>query len=191
MSMMRLTRNNHIATRGFTLIEMIVSVALFSIVMVIVAAAYLNLLSLDRETRAANDVADNLNFVVDTMARSIRTGGSYYCGSFGGPDCTVMPSSTFNFVDDQGKSVKYSLISGRIMECYGASCTDTPMTDPRITVDALSFYVHGVDPGNSGNADQAQPFVTFVIHGTITIDTNHVPAVFTIETSAVQRQIDL
>jgi hypothetical protein len=171
---------------------MIVSVALFSIVMVIVAAAYLNLLSLDRETRAANDVADNLNFVVDTMGRSIRTGGTYYCGQFGGPNCTVTPQSTLSFVDDQGKSVTYSLQTtngvGRIMECYGTGCTATPMTDPRINVDALNFYVRGVD---SGNSDQTQPLVTFVIHGTITIDTTHTPTTFTIETSAAQRQIDL
>ena len=71
-------------SRGFTLLEMMVSVAVFSVVMVIVAAAYLNLLSLDREARATSDAADSLSFVVDTIsARTIRTGTTYQCGGVG------------------------------------------------------------------------------------------------------------
>ena len=170
------------------MIEMIVSVALFSIVMTIVASAYLNLLSLDRQTRATNDVSNNLNFVIDTMARNIRTGTSYYCGTSGGPNCPTTPRSVLSFTDDQGNTVKYSLSgTGQVLECYGASCTDTAITDSRIVVDTLNFYVRGVD---SGNGDQMQPQVTLVLHGTIVADPQHtIP--FSIQTSAVQRQINI
>ena len=179
--------HTHYKTRGFTLIEMIVSVALFSIVMTIVATAYINLLSLDRQSRATNDVANNLNFVLDTMARSIRTGTNYYCGASGGPNCPTA-QSVFSFTDDQGNSVKYSLSAGgQILECYGTGCVDTPITDSRVKVDTLNFYVRGVD---SGNADQVQPQVTMVMHGKISADTTHT-VFFTIQTSATQRLINI
>jgi prepilin-type N-terminal cleavage/methylation domain-containing protein len=177
-------------TRGFTLIELIVSVGLFSIVMTIVASSYLSLLSRDRQARATNDVANNLNFVLDTMARSIRTGTNYYCGVSGGPNCAATPQSTFSFLDDQGNTVTYSLSAGgQILECYnsGTGCVATPITDSRIVVDTLNFYARGID---TGNGDQTQPEVTLVMHGKISADTTHT-VFFTIQTSATQRLINI
>jgi prepilin-type N-terminal cleavage/methylation domain-containing protein len=176
-------------TGGFTLIEIIVSVALFSVVMTIVASAYLNLLNLDRQTRATNDIVNNLDFVVSTMARSIRTGTDYQCGGTGGTNCPITPSSTFAFVDDQGNTVTYSWdsINQQITECYGAGCTITAITDPRIKIDTLHFYVRGAQ----NNTDQIQPQVIFVLHGTISVNSDSTPISFTIQTSATQRQIDI
>jgi prepilin-type N-terminal cleavage/methylation domain-containing protein len=171
--------------RAFTLIELMVSVALFTIVMSIVATAYLHMLSLDRRVRATNDVSNNLNFVVDTMARSIRTGTTYQCG--GGTNC-VYPSgqSTFTFKDDQSNTVKYALSAGQITECSGSGCIDTPITDPRITISNLTFFVSGVGAG-----DTVQPFVTFIIKGSITVDPQQTPVAFSIQTSAIMRQTDI
>ena len=177
-------------TKGFTLIEMMVSIALFSIVMVIVATAYLNLLNLDREAKATNDVTANLNFVMDTMSRSIRTGTHYSCVG-GGANCGG-PQSSFSFIADDGVTyVAYALQGGNIVECTSSSgsCSpSTPINDPSITVDNLSFYVKGVDTGNS---DGTEPQVTMVIIGHINIDPNHAPVTFDIQTSATQRQIDI
>jgi prepilin-type N-terminal cleavage/methylation domain-containing protein len=182
--------------KGFTLIEMLVSVALFSVVMTIVAAAYLNLLNLDRQAKATNDVAANLNFVLDTMARSIRTGTQYGCGVSGG-NCAYPSSgdSQFSFLDDDGKTyTTYTLTNNQIMECQSTTlgCVpNIPVTDPRIAVDKLKFYVTGIDGTGVHNADGVEPRVTFVIHGSITIDPAHAPVTFDIQTSATQRQIDI
>ncbi len=172
---------------GLTLIELMVSVALFSIVMTIVATAYIHMLSLDRRVRATNDVSNNLNFVVDTMARSIRTGSAYQCPGSSAPNCpSPSGQSSFTFVDDQEKTVQYDLNSGQIRECYDTGCSFTPITDPRITISSLTFFVKGV-----GNTDTAQPFVTFIIKGSINVDPQQSPVAFSIQTSAVQRQIDI
>ena len=171
--------------RAFTLIELMVSVALFSIVMTIVATAYLHILSLDRRVRATNDVSNNLNFVVDTMARSIRTGNNYKCA--GGTNCPF-PSgqNSLTFTDDQSNVVTYTLTNKQITECYGSGCTATAITDPRINISSLTFFVSGV-----GNSDAVQPFVTFIIRGTLNVDPTQAPVAFSIETSAIQRQIDI
>ena len=189
--MQSLIRKGHLfkslrMVRAFTLIELMVSIALFSIVMVTVAAAYLNMLSLDREVRATNDVSNNLNFVIDTMSRAIRTGGTYSCN--GGTNCST-PASTFSFIDDQNNPIQYSLSASaphQILECSGSGCTATAITDPRINITKLAFYVSGV-----GNTDTYEPFVTYVVSGTIQVDTTHAPVNFSIESSAVQRKIDI
>jgi prepilin-type N-terminal cleavage/methylation domain-containing protein len=179
--------------RAFTLIEMMVSVALFSVVMTIVAAAYLNLINLDRQTRATNDIVNNLTFAVDAMSRSLRTGTNYQCGGPGGQNCAN--GTILTFTNDSGATVTYiwDPPSQRIGECINIACntsTATYFTDPRIKIDMVSFIVTGVGTYTS-NGDRYQPQVIMVIHGTIPIDPVHPAVNFSIETSASQRLIDL
>jgi prepilin-type N-terminal cleavage/methylation domain-containing protein len=177
--------------RGFTLIEMIVSLGIFAFVVTVVAGAYLNLVNIDRETRGTNNLVNNLSFAVDSMSRDIRTGTNYQCGGYGGANCAVSPSSTFTFVDSSGNQVTYLLNNGEIGECtgtVGSGCTAssaTYFTDPGITVSSLAFYVSGV-----GTTDTQQPIVTFSINGTISASPTDTVS-FTTETTATERGIDI
>jgi len=167
--------------RGYTLLEMIVSVGLFSIVMLIATAAYLTLINMDRQTRATSDLMTNLSFAVDSMSRSIRTGTDYcVAGCF---------TDSFSFIDSEGRQIIYEYEGGVITRKIDGS-TPLAITDPRITIPAtngLRFYVWGK---NSGPAD-GQPRVTFTIQGTITPDVNLDPVEFVIQSGATQRAIDL
>jgi prepilin-type N-terminal cleavage/methylation domain-containing protein len=186
--------------RGYTLLEIMVSVGLFTIVMVIAMGAYVTLIGLDRKTRATNDVTSNLSFVVESIARSIRTGTEYMCG--GGPvgvaDC-IGGSSTFSFTNDQGSRITYRLkanpnppYNNTVGMCdTNPACPDvqaTTLTDPRIAITTLTFYVKGSSVG-----DNTQPQVLFTLKGTIQPDSdpNSPPITFTIESSATQRLIDI
>jgi hypothetical protein len=164
---------------------MLVSVALFSIVIAGVSTAYLNLINLDRQTHALNDIVDNLNFATDSISRSIRTGTIYQCGSaqdsYG--NCATTPGSSMSFVNDQGQSVSYNLSGSQINECISSTCT--AFTDPRITINTLGFYVRGVGVG-----DNQQPQVIIVIHGSIPVSST-INQAFTIETAATERGIDI
>ncbi|MEK7093249.1 MAG: type II secretion system protein, partial [Patescibacteria group bacterium] len=68
-------------SRGFTLIEMIVSVGLFAVVMIICVAALLSLVDANKKAQAIQSVMNNLNVAVDGMVRSIRMGTNYHCGT--------------------------------------------------------------------------------------------------------------
>ncbi len=181
--------------RGFTLIEMLVSVAIFSIVMVIVAAAYLNLINLDRQARATDDVVNNLSFAIDNIERSIRTGTNYHCdNAMPGPNGTPCVS-TFNFIDSAGNHDSYILNPNthQLGECVHLfaswQCNTsiaTYFTDPRINIKNVSFYVVGALQN-----DQEQPFVVFTITGTIVIDAVHAPVTFTIQSATTPRGIDI
>lgn len=65
--------------KGFTLIEILVSVAIFAVVMVIALGALLSISVSDRKAEAIKSVVNNLNFALDSMSRAIRTGQNYHC----------------------------------------------------------------------------------------------------------------
>ncbi len=185
-----MSTNRTQAKRGFTLVELIVSIGLFTVVLTIAASAYLSLISLNRKARATNDLVSNLSYVVEAMSRSIRTGSSYQCGGLGGTNCPSNGNSTFAFTNDQGQSVTYLLKPGGVVgQCIGGSCTPSsadPLTDSRITVTQLQFFVQGV-----GTGDQTQPRVLFTVSGTIKPDTQTATTTFSIESSATERLIEL
>lgn len=192
------------STRGYSLVELIVAIGLFSVVMLLATTGYLTLMDMDRGSRAYNDLTNNFSFGVESMARSIRTGtgygcwdmqqGSYgywYCNyDYGGQDC-------FSFTDQQGREVTYMLMdTGSIGRYIGQSpgdrscnsSTATPITDPNIHVDSLRFYMRGSPLG-----DELQSAVLFTIGGYINIKQNGVmtPVRFSVQTQATQRQLDI
>lgn len=172
----RTIRQSH--TRGYTLVELIVSVAIFSIVMLIAGAAFLALINLDRQARTTNDLATNLSYVIDSMERSIRTGTAYSAVSGG---------SSFSFTDAQNRNVSYQLSNGQIQQ-RGVADLNTwiGLTDPRVTVTHLSFYSRGTVA-----SDSTQPMVLFTVRGTLKPDAASAPIQFVIGSGATQRLIDI
>ncbi|MCB9815387.1 type II secretion system protein [Candidatus Nomurabacteria bacterium] len=69
----------HQRQQGFTLIEMIVSLAVFSVVVTIAVGALLSLIATNLQLQAEQSVMTNLSFALDSMTREIRTGTNYYC----------------------------------------------------------------------------------------------------------------
>jgi prepilin-type N-terminal cleavage/methylation domain-containing protein len=172
--------------RGYTLVELIVSVAIFSIVMLVVGAAFLALINLDRQARATGDVTTNLSYVIESMERSIRTGTNYNCGGVG--DCWPGGRNSFSFTDAEGRVVSYSLVvtatKGQVYQCVSGACL--ALTDPRIDVENLIFTARGTTMG-----DTVQPTVVITVRGIVKPDSRSAPVEFVIESGATQRLIDI
>tara|TARA_B100000508_G_scaffold138723_1_gene135357 strand:- start:2496 stop:3152 length:657 start_codon:yes stop_codon:yes gene_type:complete len=66
---------------GFTLVEMVVSLGVFSIVVTIAVGALLVLIGSNDQLQKEQSVMTNLSFAVDSMTREIRTGINYFCDS--------------------------------------------------------------------------------------------------------------
>lgn len=173
--------------RGFTLIEIIVSVGLFSVVMLVASSAYLSIITLDKEGRATNELVANLHFTIESMVRNIRTGVSYSCAGAGNGTC-----SQFSFTDAIGQPTTYLLkddgTTKTIAQCVSGVCTTAtavPLTDSRVTITGLTFNVRGV-----GGGDGTQPQVLMSITGTMP-SANGRTVNFTIQTTAAQRFLEL
>jgi len=172
--------------RGYTLIELIVSVAIFSIIMLLATSAYLSLINYSRYARAESILMTNLAYAVDEMSRSIRTGTLYQCN--GGGDCSG--GTSFTFRDDTNTTITYVKDGGALIRCvnHSVGCsasTGTAVTDPAITLSSLLFYVRGTGAGDSN-----QPTVLMTLKGQAAVQQS-APVSFSFQTSATERLIDL
>lgn len=108
---------------GFTLIEIMVSISIFSIVMLIVIGALIMLNDANKKAQAMRAVVDNLNFAMEDMTRSIRTGGEYKCGLSINPDGSISGAVRDCNIDDPKKGIQVIGFTGQqdkdaINTCY-------------------------------------------------------------------------
>ncbi len=91
-------KNNKIKkySRAFTLIEMIVSLAVFSIVAVVALGALMKIISANRKAQTLQSAMTNMNFVLESMSREMRVGSRYVCvgGEFSGLSLSGLNAST-------------------------------------------------------------------------------------------------
>ncbi|MEK7134344.1 MAG: prepilin-type N-terminal cleavage/methylation domain-containing protein [Patescibacteria group bacterium] len=142
--------------RGFTLIEMIVAVSLFTVVMFVSVGALLAIIDANRKANAIRTTMDNLNFAIGSMARDIRTGTIYACEGAGNcPD----GGTSLTFLNQDGNTVRYwhNASSKSIMVDKGG--VSLSITSPEIRIETLTFYVSGV------GADGIQPRAVMTIKG--------------------------
>lgn len=167
--------------RGFTLIEMMVAIFLFSVVMVIATGALVSILGADRKAQAVEAVMNNLNFALDSMTRAIRTGSHYDCGF---SPCNGGGSTKFTFVDTDGQTVIYRYNAGtkRIERSINAGAFQ-PLTSPSITVTNLRFSAIG-----ENGSDTIQPRVLITVQGTA--GEGKAATDFNLEMLATQRVFD-
>ena len=190
--------------KGFTLIEILVSVALFSVVMVVALGSLLAMSTSDRKAESLKSVINNLNFTLDSMSRSIRTGSNYHCGSATGQDC-ITGSDYFAFTDANNNFVEYKFdtsgcpngvgcIERQITPPSGSPSGFTPITAPEVmltdfaskTPPSYLFYVQGSSPGP---ADTVQPRVVITLSGTVQVSAKQSSTLY-LQTSVTQRLYD-
>lgn len=173
---------------GYTLIELVVAVGLFSVVMLLASGAYLVMIGISRQAQGIATGIDNVSFALEVMTRDIRT-GSDYCGSDLVGICT---DTSFSFRNEDMQETTYALGTQQ-----GASGTvgavmqnGLPLTDASVDITSLTFYPFGTAPNAIGN-DVAQSRVTVLISGSVSTSANKTPQHFTVETLATMRQSDL
>jgi prepilin-type N-terminal cleavage/methylation domain-containing protein len=186
--------------RGFTLVEMVVAVALFAIVMIICVDVLLSLINADRKAQALQSVMNNLNIALDGTIRAIREGNNFHCG--GGDthalqDCqtggTIFAFEPYgNKPTDPPWVISYGQDQngvGRIYKSVGGNAA-MPITAPEVSIDELDFYVVGADNTIPGNY-QVQPKVIMVVKGSAGAVGTSQRTTFHIQATAVQRVLDL
>ena len=204
---MLLSRRFASQSAGFTLVEMIVSLALFSVVVTITVGALLSLIGSNDQLRGQQAVMTNLAFALDSMTREIRTGSYYHCPaatstiatgiqeSLGTTtrDCT--PGAGISFIEGGdsitgvvNRRVAYYLDGSQIMRRVGNG-TPQSMTADGIHIAEMRWWVTGSRPlsvGNTGGGLE-QPTVTIFIDAreSASGDPNYV------QTTITQRALDL
>lgn len=171
---------------GFTLMEMIVAAGIFSVVITIALAGFINILDMQKRADAIRTAYDNVDFIMEIMSREIRT-GTEYCKN----GCNLL--SDFNFTNaNKDKTVTYRL-NGNKIEIAVTVAGGIPPTDPdfdlfnppNVEINNLEFKVTGI----SFVGDEIQPMVTIIIQAEVVLKQGN-KVQLNLQTTVTQREID-
>lgn len=180
--------------RGFTLIELIVAITLFTVITTFALGSVLAIFDANRRARSMRTVVDNLNFSIESMARNIRFGTNYYCGTSSNlnstNDCSINGANHLS-VTFEGLRYIYGWQGGAndpIRRSINGGTTYTNITSPETKIQDLKFYVFGSTPSSSG--DNNQPRVLVIIRGYVG-NKPTAQSTFNIQTLMSQRKLDI
>ncbi len=145
---------------------MIISLGIFAIAVFISVGSLLALTDAQKKALVFQSTQDNLRFALDTIAKDIRLGDFYYCGSdpddipevFSKKDCPE-GGSVFTFKNINGLPVVLREKNRRIERSLDGSDFQ-PLTSGDVSIEYLIFYVLG-----SPDSDNLSPRATIVLRG--------------------------
>lgn len=191
-----MSKNKLQNNKGFTLVEMMVSVAIFSIVVMISLGAILTILDANRKARTLTEVMNNLNFSIEMITRSLKTGvePDYFLSDrILHVNAIVLDESGF-----QREKTRYWRDEDQNGRGFIAQCVNTsedvncdpsqwvPITSDLVDIESFEVLVVG---GGSNN-DLIQPRTQIVISGTVQVN-EKISSSFSLQTSVSQRRLNI
>ena len=187
--LLNLNKNN-----GFTLVELMVATSIFIVILIVIIGSLITSSDSSKKAQALRFAMDNVNFAMESMSRSIRTGTNYYCANeipfsvTGTSDC---PSGDIFIAFNPQNSTSYVAYAKvprgndtfTLKRCDIDNDICTEMVSSEVDIEALKFFVKGSD-----KTDDIQPSVYILMKGTINI--KGVPTSFAIQTMASSRTLE-
>ena len=200
---------------GFSLVEILVVLGLFSSISTLVLGALFNAQAINGRLQETQSILDNVNLSMQVVTRDIRFGSEFYCATslpnestpapsvrkscaLGGDRGTVIffkPSDATNPLD----RVAYSIAGGVLYKNeyrFGQARERLQMTASDVIIDSLTYYVDGANTSNGSNdegglSDFEQPLITILISGrSVSVSSARTPVTFSIQTSVSVRELD-
>ncbi len=188
-------RKNLKFDHGYSLIETMVALSIFTIVMTVAMGSLLTIIGANKKSQAIQSLMTNLNFVIDDITRNARVSTTYHCSDASLGDnvsvATNCPSgdTAFAFEEPRGDGgtssdqIVFRYNSGAIEKSTNGGSTYNTVTSSDITITNMKFYVTGAT-----SADSVQPKVLIVLQGTAGNDDAETD--FDIQTTITQRLLD-
>lgn len=119
---------------GFTLVEMLVSLSLFTVVLTMSVGTLLVLIDANGRAQSMQLIMSNLTFALDSMTREIRTSTDWYCRS-GGLNATIPRAQNLSHVNATRDCDRISASSDKYISVIetGGSLTGNLAPPGRIT----------------------------------------------------------
>ncbi|MDP2629315.1 MAG: type II secretion system protein [Candidatus Harrisonbacteria bacterium] len=118
--------------KGFTIVELLVAITIFSMVMAIASNLFIRSLRAQRSVVSLIAVNDNVSLALERMARNIRTSSGFSA-----------QNNQLSFTSARGESIKYYLSNNALVE--EISGNDLALTGDNVEVKSLRFQHGGAD----------------------------------------------
>lgn len=190
---------------GYTVIETMVAVAVFTIIVSTGTASLLRANMLHNKSADMRSLVDNLSFVMEEMSRNIRTGFNYRCVTNGvyntnqetpqscATGAGIIFEHSFGDAGDVNDQWAYKVestnggVSYNISKSTDGGANWVQLNASDVALSAVSgFSVLGAPPPAG---DTQQPLVSIRLVGSITY--NGVVSPFSLQTNVSQRLVDL
>ena len=176
------------SAQGFTLMELMLAITLFSAAMIISVSSLLGVIDFQRKASALQRVENNVNFAVKSMMVDISVGDLYRCGKSvpAGPADSITPQSCWSgggplivFRNVRNEKTVYRVSGGAIERCVDAAVSGAcdsgsglsylRLTAADVIIDsAISrIYVDGAEGTAAG--DTKQPRTQLVIRASANV----------------------
>ena len=158
---------------GFTLIEVLVAVSVFSLVIVIALGLFTNIIRSQRKSVALQNVQENGRYLIDFMAKEIRMS-----------EITSVDGSSLVLAIDHplNGSIQYSFSGGQLTREDSAGVV--AINSDETQVDG-SFIIYGKTLG-----DNIQPRVRVILKAQTTGSKTEEQSVINLQTTISQRPLD-
>lgn len=172
--------------KGFTLVEMLVSIALFAIVLVITLGSIMTIVDVNRKSQSLTIVMNDLNFALENITRSVKTGDIQVADSNTPRELYVIED-----LKNQKRDVKYIFEGGSIKRQVRDDNTEpwgqaVSVTSDQIKIEDASFLIYG----SKVSGDSRQPRVLITVSGTAMVGPT-ISSKFHIQTTVSQRRLEV
>jgi prepilin-type N-terminal cleavage/methylation domain-containing protein len=161
--------------RGFTMVELLLVVALFSVASLGIAAIYVNFMRLERRASNAEQLGEELRYIGELVVRAARNNRVSYVGA-----PLTYKLSSLTLVNSNNQNIVIEQLAANMTECYGLNVTQgcltltvpgsprTALSGKNIDINQFAVYVNpSSDPytpiGLGTYASNKQPIVTVFI----------------------------
>lgn len=191
---------------GFTLVELMVAIAIFSIVMVVATSALMNVIDANNKARAIKVAINNVSLALEGLSKDMRMGTEYNCSNNGGVSYSVDCSAGGNTIRyrsiradigsdglykyavykyDQANNLLKLCIEKDSISC-GGDTNFQALTSSEVKKLDVVFYVLGVANSLSEPPNRTMPRMIVTIKGTAGTKSK-LETTFELQTSISQR----
>lgn len=158
--------------KGISLVELVVAVAVFSLVVTVASGIFINAMKAQKEIMAKQSIADDLRYDADFMLKELRMAQANpsdatltFSDGAGNPlnANTSPPSSVIYFFNSSGNNIAYSLVGSNIMREDISNATGAQsISSGAVEITSLSFILNNWNL-TKGAPGAASPLITVLI----------------------------
>lgn len=201
-----MARGRTLGNRGFSMVEMIVAIGLFTVLMLIITGSFLSIMDASRKARSTRIALDNISGALDYMAREIRLGLYFRCENDVAPPVaptapitTPLPcayptgGNVLSFeraggaLGNTADQLVFRHEGGQLYRSLDSGTTWEELTAPELDLTDFRFFVEGTDHAGINAADADQPRISVLVRGVGGGDKARTAVTFTLQTTLSAR----